>query len=190
MKIAISTAVYYPMTNGVAVFSHNLALGLASRGHEVLVLCPSRTGKNHTQSENGVKVQFLKSINVRVYPDQVTAVPAKKKLFYKHGFRVSVFPAREVKKALDAFQPDVVHIQVSDPIGLSVVSYAKKHQIPIVTTEHNQPEVITDPIKLPAFLKKPVNAALSSYFLSRQKKSNFVTMPTQNPSSIYFAIIH
>ena len=47
MKIVISTAVYYPMINGVAVFSHQLAEGLARRGHEVLVLCPSQTGKPH-----------------------------------------------------------------------------------------------------------------------------------------------
>ena len=29
MKIAITSDLYYPMTNGVAVFAHNLAKGLA-----------------------------------------------------------------------------------------------------------------------------------------------------------------
>ena len=33
MKIVIATAVYYPQINGVAVFSHNLAVGLMRRGH-------------------------------------------------------------------------------------------------------------------------------------------------------------
>ena len=32
MRIVIATAVYYPQINGVAVFSHNLALGLAEPG--------------------------------------------------------------------------------------------------------------------------------------------------------------
>ena len=41
-----------------------------------------------------------------------------------------------IEKYLMDFKPDVVHIQVSDPIGLSVVSYAHKNNIPIVTTEH------------------------------------------------------
>lgn len=178
MKIAIATAVYYPQINGVAVFSHNLALGLAARGHEVLVLCPSQTGKNYTRTENGVKVNYLKSTEAKVYPDQIH--PAKKHgLFYKHGFKVSVFPYRQIKKALNAFQPDVVHIQVSDPIGLSVVAYARKYDIPVVTTEHNQPEVITDPLKMPTPLKKPMNALLASYFKNRQSKSDFVTMPTK-----------
>lgn len=187
MRIAIATAVYYPQINGVAVFSHNLALGLVSRGHEVLVLCPSQTGKNYTRTIDGVKTVFLKSIKARVYPDQIHTVPAKKKLlgvemphvFYKNSFRVSAFPQREIKKALSSFCPDVVHVQVSDPIGLSVVGYAKKHHIPVVTTEHNQPEVLTDPIKLPGVVKKPVNAMLSAYFRNRQSKSDFVTMPTE-----------
>ena len=187
MRIVIATAVYYPMINGVAVFSHNLAKGLAERGHEVMVLCPSQTGKNYTRSSDGVKVCYLKSIDVKVYPDQISRVPPKKKLLgvelphllYKKGLKVSVFPIAEIKKALNKFQPDVVHVQVSDPIGLSVVSYAKKHHIPVVTTEHNQPEVITEPLKMPSVVKKPVNYILASYFRNRQSKSDFVTMPTE-----------
>ncbi|MBR3138966.1 glycosyltransferase [Candidatus Saccharibacteria bacterium] len=183
MKIVIATAVYYPMINGVAVFSHNLAVGLARRGHDVMVICPSQTGKNYTETEEGVKVCYLRSVQAKVYPDQIHEIPEKKKwrprLLYKHGFRVSVFPAIEIKKALDDFQPDVVHVQVSDPIGLSVVSYARRHDIPVVTTEHNQPEVITEPLKMPKVVKKPVDAMLSSYFRNRQSKSDFVTMPTE-----------
>lgn len=179
MRILIATAVYYPMTNGVAVFSHNLALGLVKRGHEVMVLCPSQNGKNHTELQDGVKVVYLKSVKIPVYPDQIHPVPLKKKLFYKYGFRVSAFPIKEVHRAFDEFKPEVVHVQVSDPIGLSVVSYARKLDIPVVTTEHNQPEVITDPLKMPKIVKKPVNYMLSAYFRNRQGKSDFVTMPTK-----------
>ena len=179
MRIVIASAVYYPMINGVAVFSHNLAEGLVKRGHEVLVLCPSQTGKNYTRTEDGVKVTRLKSVDVKVYPDQIHAVPKKRRFWYKKGFRVSVFPGREIKKALADFRPDVVHVQVSDPIGLSVVSYARKMGIPIVTTEHNQPEVLTEPLHLPGLVRKPTNAVLSAYFRNRQSKSDFVTMPTK-----------
>ena len=187
MKIVIATAVYYPMINGVAVFSHNLAVGLAARGHEVLVLCPSQTKKNYLRKEDGVTVQRLKSVDVKVYPDQINTVPPRKHfagvdwphLYYKNGMKVSVFPVRQVKKALDKFQPDVVHVQVSDPIGLSVVSYARKRGIPVVTTEHNQPEVLTGSFKMPNVVRKPVNGLLSAYFRNRQSKSDFVTMPTR-----------
>ena len=125
MKIVIATAVYSPMINGVAVLSHNLSVGLAVRGNEVLVLCPSQTGRNYSEMQDGVKVCYLKSVEAKVYPDQIHEVPKKRHLFYRHGFRVSVFPRAEVAKILNEFNPDVVHVQVSDPIGLSVVGYAR-----------------------------------------------------------------
>lgn len=187
MKIVIATAVYYPMINGVAVFAHNLAVGLARRGHEVVVICPSQTGKAATRVEDGVKVCFVKSVNARVYPDQIHKVPAKRKIkgvsvprvFYKHGLRVSVLPGREVKRILTEFQPDVVHVQVADPIGVAVVAQARKMHIPVVTTEHNRPEVLTNSLKMPGVLKRSVEKGLSGYFRARHRKSDFVTMPTE-----------
>ena len=178
MKIAIATPVFYPMINGVAMFSYNLASGLAARGNEVLVLTPSQNKYYHTDTVNGVKVVYLSSTDVKVYPDQIHEVP-KKKLIYKHGLKASLLPARQIKRALETFRPDVVHVQGSDPIGVATVSYARKNKIPVVTTEHNQPEVLTQSLKMPGFTRKPVNNMLSSYFVKRQKKSDYVTMPTK-----------
>lgn len=187
MKIVITTAVYHPMINGVAVFSYNLARGLAKRGEDVMVICPSQTGKSYVRTVDGVKVVYLKSTEVKVYPDQIHDVPERKiggfgikwTRLYEHGFRVSVFPRKEVNRVLDVFRPDVVHVQVSDPIGLSVVGWARKHGVPVVTTEHNQPEVLTEPLRVPKFLRGVLNAMLSNYFARRQSKSDFVTMPTK-----------
>ena len=178
MKIAIATPVFYPMINGVAMFSYNLASGLAARGHEVLVLTPSQNKYYHTEEINGVKVVYLSSTDVKVYPDQIHNVE-KKKLIYKHGLKASVFPYHQVKRALSGFRPDVAHVQGSDPIGVSVVKYARKNKIPVVTTEHNQPEVLTQSLAIPGMMRKPVNNMLSSYFVKRQKKSDYITMPTK-----------
>lgn len=187
MKIVIATAVYYPMINGVAMFSYNLARGLARRGEDVMVICPSQTGKSYVRTIDGVKVVHLKSTEMKVYPDQIHDVPERKKgvlgvkrpRMYEHGFRVSVFPRKEVRRVLKVFSPDVVHVQVSDPIGLSVAGWARKHNVPVVTTEHNQPEVLTEPLHIPSLIRRPVNAMLSGYFANRQSKSDFVTMPTK-----------
>ena len=178
MKIAIATPVYYPMINGVAMFSYNLASGLAARGHEVLVLTPSHDKYRHMEVINGVEVAYLSSTDVKVYPDQIHEVP-KKKLFYRHGLKASIFPGGQIKRTLDIFRPDVVHVQGSDPIGVSVVTYARRNRIPVVTTEHNQPEVLTESLKIPGMMRNPVNNMLSSYFVKRQSKSDYVTMPTK-----------
>ena len=178
MKIAIATPVYYPMINGVAMFSYNLARGLAARGNEVVVITPSHNCKKHVEDEEGVRVQYLKSFDVKVYPDQIHDVP-KKKLVYKHGLKAAAFPNRQIKKILDDFKPDVVHVQGSDPVGVVTVKYAKKHQIPVVATEHNQPEVLTESLHMPGVMRKPVNSMLSNYFRKRQLKSDYATMPTQ-----------
>ena len=76
MKIVIASDIYYPMTNGVAVFAHNLANGLAKAGHEVLVLSPSFNGKFHieTDAESGVRTAFLTSLRFPFYPDQINKV--------------------------------------------------------------------------------------------------------------------
>ena len=179
MRIAIATAVYYPMINGVAVFSHNLAVGLAARGHEVMVLTPSQDKKYHVEVLDGVKTVYLKSKDIKVYPDQIHEVPRKKRIFYKHGLKASIFPFAQIQKALHEFSPDVIHVQVSDPIGIAVVRYARRHQIPVVMTEHNQAEVLTEPLHIPSVMRKPINKMFSAYFRNRQKKSDYVTMPTK-----------
>lgn len=179
MRIVIATPVYYPMINGVAVFSHNLACGLAARGHEVLVITPSQNKKPHSESQDGVKISYLRSSTIKVYPDQIHPAEKTKKLFYKHGLKASILPARQIKKILDDFKPDVVHVQGSDPIGLAVVSYARKKHVPVVATEHNQPEVLTEPLHIPGMIRKPINSVLSAYFSNRQGKSDYATMPTQ-----------
>ena len=187
MKIVIATAVYYPMINGVAMFSYNLARGLARRGEDVMVICPSQTGKSYVRTIDGVKVVRLKSTEVKIYPDQIHDVPERKRgafgvkwpILYEYGFRVSVFPRKEVNRVLGVFRPDVVHVQVSDPIGLAVFGWARKNGVPVVTTAHNPPEVLTEPLHVPKFLRTPLNAMLGSYFVNRQSKSDFVTMPTK-----------
>lgn len=166
------------MINGVARFSYNLARGLSMRGHEVLVLTPSQTKKRHSEIQDGVRVVYLKSSDIKIYPDQIHEVP-KKRWFYKNGLKASILPKGQIKRVLDAFRPDVLHVQGADPIGLSVVAYAHKNDIPVVTTEHNQPEVLTESLHIPGIMRKPVNDILSAYFVNRQSKSDYVTMPTK-----------
>ena len=81
MKVAITSDIYYPMTNGVAVFLHNLAVGLAKVGHEVLVIHPSPDGEHRVEVDDfGLKTVLLKSHKMPYYPDQIAEVPEQKEI--------------------------------------------------------------------------------------------------------------
>ncbi len=189
MKIVISTDVYYPMINGVAVFSRNLAAGLKKRGHQVMVLAPSLTGKFGVEKDEdfGYTVVRLKSKRMYLYPDQIEKVPKEKKmlgvkvpqLVYKNGLHVSYNPYSDIKRVLDDFQPDIIHNQTPGPLALAVFRYAKKRNIPIVSTDHAYPDNLTQQVKLPELAKKPINAAMNAYFLSFLRRSEYATIPTE-----------
>lgn len=190
MKIAICSDIYYPMTNGVAVFAHNLANGLAARGHEVIVICPSFNGEKHRKKDRKTKVttHYLHSIRFPFYPDQINEVPKNPELlgvefpriFYKKGiWWAAPTPYSEVKKILDKFQPDVIHLQTAITVALAVSLYAKRHDVPLVSTGHAYPDNITGQFKLLKPIKKPADAMLRTYMASFLKHSEYATMPTE-----------
>lgn len=191
MKIAIASDIYYPMTNGVAVFAHNLANGLAKAGHEVLVICPSFTGKYgvDVDPETKVKTVHLSSGRFPFYPDQINEVPEKKKvlglpmprLAYKNGIWWSVNPWSEIKVVLDEFKPDVVHLQTAETIALAVMRYVKKNDVALVSTGHAYPDNVTGQFKFlkPKIIKRPTDAVLRAYMASFLKHAEYATMPTE-----------
>lgn len=187
MRIAITSDLYYPMANGVAVFAHNLAKGLAKQGHEVMVICPSFTGKRHRTKQDGVTTMYLRSIRFPFYPDQINAVPTGKeilgvtlpRLAYRRGLWITVDPYPELKKALNRFQPDVIHNQTAEMIAIAARRYAKKYDTPMVSTGHAYPDNLTSQVKILKPIKKPLDAVLRTYMASFLKHSEYATMPTE-----------
>ena len=189
MKIVVASDIYYPMTNGVAVFAHNLALGLAKRGHEVLVICPSFNGRRHKRKDHktGVTTLYLRSIRFPFYPDQIRKVEDRKewlgvtlpRIIYKNGIWAAPYPYPEIKKELDKFQPDVIHLQTAETIALAIQAYARRYDVPMVSTGHAYPDNITGQFKFLKPVKKPVDALVKAYMNSFLKHSEYATMPTE-----------
>lgn len=181
MKVVIATDAYFPMTNGVAVFAHNLAEGLAKRGHEVLVVCPSFTGRKHKKKDRktGVTVFGLKSLRFPFYPDQIEKAPGAKRLLYKNGLWVAVNPYHQMKKVLDSFHPDVIHLQTAGTIGVATRAYVEKRKVPLVSTGHSYPDNFTGQFKILKPVKKPVDKMTKNYLNSFLKHSDYATMPTE-----------
>jgi glycosyltransferase involved in cell wall biosynthesis len=163
MKILIASDLHYPTINGVATFSRNLARGLAERGHEVLVIAPSQTGKKSKEVDGNHVIIRTASVPFPFY----------------QNFRISPTPSSEVKKIIHDFDPDVIHIQMLMWLGQAAMKYGNKFGIPIVSTNHAMPENLMDNLKLLAPVSRPINYILKAYGARFHSKADFVTLPTQ-----------
>lgn len=164
MKILIASDLHWPTINGVATFSRNLAKGMADLGHEVLVIAPSQTGKPYREVDSNHVIIRTRSVPFPFY----------------QNFRISPTPQREVKRIIEEFDPDVIHIQMLMWIGQSAMRYGNKAGVPIVSTNHAIPENLMDNLKLLAPIARPINYMLREYGRRFHSRSDFITMPTQS----------
>lgn len=169
MKILISSDLYWPTVNGVSTAARTLAMGLADRGHEVLVIAPSQTGKKYKEVDGNYTVARTASIPFPLY----------------QNFRICLYPYREVKKIIKDFNPDVVHLMGFMMISQAVMKYSQKYDIPIVSTNHAMPENLMDNLKRLAPLSRPINYAMKEYIVRFHKKTDYFTMPTQSALDIF-----
>lgn len=165
MKILIAADLHWPTVNGVATFSRNLAQGLAERGHEVIVIAPSQRRSGRAGEEQDGKYLIKRTISVP-FP------------FYQN-FRISVSPRREVRRVIEEFEPDVIHIQMLLGIGQAAMHYGRRFNIPIVATNHAIPENLMDNIRLLAPISRPISYLITEYGARFHSKADYVTMPTQ-----------
>lgn len=162
MKILIAADLHWPVLNGVATFSRNLAHGLAEQGHEVIVIAPSQDGKKSVEVDG----------NYTIYRTRSTIFP-----FYQN-FRISLTPQLEVRKIIQDFEPDVIHIQMLMWIGQAAMFFGRRYDIPVVTTSHAMAENLMDNLKKAAPLSRPINYMLSDYGRRFHSRADVITSPT------------
>ncbi len=163
MRILIAADLHWPTINGVATFSRNLAQGLAKRGHEVLVIAPSQTGKKYKEVDQNHVVERIASLPFPFY----------------QNFRVSLTPQREVRSIIKRFDPDIIHIQSVLGIGRAALNTGNKMRIPIVATNHAMPENLLDNLRMLAPFARPISAVMESYGKRFHNNADYVTTPTQ-----------
>jgi glycosyltransferase involved in cell wall biosynthesis len=169
MKILIAADLHWPTINGVATFSRNLAKGLSARGHEVLVIAPSQTGKSYEEYDGNYLIKRTASVPFPFY----------------QNFRISLAPQMEVKKIVQDFKPDVIHLQMCLAIGNATLRYGNKYGIPIVATNHAMPDNLMDNMKLLAPVSRPINYLITEYGAWFHGKVDYVTLPTQSAIELF-----
>ncbi|SDK91827.1 Glycosyltransferase involved in cell wall bisynthesis [Glycomyces sambucus] len=126
LRIALTADTYWPDVNGAANFAHRLASGLAARGHEVHVVCPSTTAASVTETVDGVTVHRIAAMLTPFHPTFRFCPPWR--------------AAKAVPALLTAIDPDLVHTQAHFIVGRAAVRAATAAGVPVVATNHFMPE--------------------------------------------------
>lgn len=171
MKILIAADLHWPTINGVATFSRNLAEGLAARGHDVVVIAPSqrRSGLSGEEMDRGYTIK------------RVASVPFP---FYQN-FRIALAPQMEVRKIIQDFEPDLIHLQMCLTIGNAARRYALKYNIPLVATNHAIPDNLLDNLRLLAPMSRTIGYVITEYGVRFHAKADYVTLPTQSAIDLF-----
>jgi glycosyltransferase involved in cell wall biosynthesis len=126
LRIAVTADTYPPDVNGAANFAYRLASGLAGRGHDVHVICPSPSDRTFTEVVGGVTVHRIGSLRTPFHPTFRFCPPWR--------------TTKSVPALLAEIEPDVVHTQAHFLVGRSAVRTATAAGIPVVATNHFMPE--------------------------------------------------
>jgi glycosyltransferase involved in cell wall biosynthesis len=162
MKIAYLTQAYPPMINGVAISVQQQALGMASRGHEVLVLCASETGKPTVEQQPNLRVVGLRAIRNPFREDQ----------------HATLIPFRSILRELRDFEPDLIHLH--DPFATAWAGIVAGHRlgIPLLHTTHQLPWFMEAYLPNIGWLREIVVAGLWQYCEWLNAQSIGVISPT------------
>ncbi|WP_410643764.1 glycosyltransferase [Amycolatopsis sp. lyj-346] len=142
LRVAITADTYPPDVNGAANFACRLAAGLAARGHDVHVLCPSPGGETFTETLAGVTIHRLGSVRTPFHPTFRICPPWR--------------TAKAVPALLAGIDPDVVHTQAHFLVGRSAVRAATAAGVPVVATNHFMPENLLGYGPLPRWTHRPL----------------------------------
>jgi 1,2-diacylglycerol 3-alpha-glucosyltransferase len=169
MRILIAGQAYYPSVNGQAIFTINLAEGLAGSGHQVLVVTSSEKGPAYRSRRNGVQIFALRSIALNyLHPD----------VFF------SPVPGAAVRRAFEAFHPDIVHIQDHYPISHAAVKAAHRFDLRAVGTNHFMPENVAPYFPLLSDFKSGFEKVMWAWPLGLYNQLDVVTAPSETAAAI------
>ena len=164
MNILFVSSTYYPHINGVYYFVCRIGPMLQERGHKVAVIAPSESARFSHKKIDNLDVYGMPSLSVIVNPS--VRVPSP------------FFLTSRIKKIIESFKPDIIHIQDHFPLCKAVVNVNKNMKIPIIGSNHFMPENLTVLLQNKN-LKKRAENYLWKGFSKVFNQASLVTTPTE-----------
>jgi 1,2-diacylglycerol 3-alpha-glucosyltransferase len=124
MRIALVSDCYWPRVNGVTVSIQTYRDELQRLGHEVIILCPDYPASRGAVSDEA---------SVHRFPSMANIVSSEDRLIRPTAFPLFV-------RALERFNPDVIHINTEFTAYLAARGYAKLRGYPLLITSHTDYE--------------------------------------------------
>jgi len=163
MKINYICQSYPPMISGAAVVVERLAMGMAKRGHEILVIAASDTGNSYTKDQLRLKIVRLPSV-VNPKRAQQRFVP---------------WPTRDLIAEIKGFGPDVIHIHDVLNLGVSGLLVGRTLEIPVISTIHQLPWFVSAYLPDIPGLKPLTESSLWMYSRWLDNQCQQMIVPTQ-----------
>ena len=146
MRIMIGSESFHPNISGVAAAARAMAAYLAGQGHQVLVLAPSQNNKDDKETyPEGFEVCRLASI-----PNP-----------FRQGFRVTVFPRRQVRSIVAQWQPQIIHLEDPASICSCLQGAGRAAGIPIIISHHFTLDYVVSYLRYFKPLHQPVRRYLT-----------------------------
>ncbi|GAB3475747.1 glycosyltransferase [Nocardiopsis coralliicola] len=170
LRILIGTDTYPPDVNGAGYFTYRLAAGLAERGHDVHVVCPSPDGRPGIRYEAGVTLHRMRSAPLLVHPTMRAAVPL--------GLD------GHIARLMDRLAPHVVHAQSHFTLSRAVLRQGRRSGTPVVLTNHFMPDNLFAHAHIPAALHGLSGRLAWRDMVGVAEEADYVTTPTRRAADL------
>lgn len=120
MRVLYFSDTFLPKTDGVAVSIKNFSELLALRGHVFCICAPKYGDGDFDRMTDNIQVIRFRSGYLPSYPDIKVVLPSPGK----------------IKRIIEDFKPDLIHIHTPGLLGLYAVNAAERFGIPTIGTYH------------------------------------------------------
>ncbi len=170
MRIMIVTDQYPPVVGGVPRVTHELAVDLATRGHQVWVVAPSYGGRDVHRIEQQVHVYRFFSFEWPAYED----------------LHIPFLPFLPFYRLLKKADPDLVHLHSPVVLGNIARTVSSALHKPVIATNHYLPIGISRSLTSAPLLGKPFTQLSYAYLVQFYNRCDYVTAPTMTALNLLY----
>lgn len=169
MKIVYFTDAYWPRVNGVTVSIQTFSDSLKKRGHQVRIVCPDYP-------------EYVSRLGPSDESDLIR-LPSIGSFFSKEDRVSNPLQLHDILPKLDAFAPDVVHVQTEFSFGEMGRHYCRKRGYPIVSTCHTHWEQYFEHYMqgVPSHLAKLIARTIMRY---SYRKDSVIIVPSKQIAQV------